>query len=74
MPRYKVYKFNHTESLVDGSATAIRYNITHKLYDDYDTDVLAVEIETNLGPVIINNCLATEKALFAIYRHLQITK
>lgn len=54
IPGYKTYKVNYSEDLSDGSAIAIKYNIKHKLYDDYDTDVLAVEIETNLGPIIIS--------------------
>ncbi len=45
---------NHTESLSDGSAIAIRYDIMYKLFDDYDTDFLAVEIETTLGSIIIS--------------------
>lgn len=58
IPWYRIYKLNYTESIADGSAVAIKYNIQHELYDDYDTDVLAVEIETNLGPIIISTtCL-----------------
>ena len=53
IPGYKVYKVNTTESLADGSAIGIKYNIQHKLYDDFDTDVLAIEIQTSLGPIII---------------------
>ena len=53
IPGYKTYKLNYSESLADGSAIAIKYNIHHKLYDDFDTDVIAVEIQTNLGPIII---------------------
>ena len=53
IPGYKTYKINYSEALADGSAIAIKYNIKHKLYDDFDFDVLAVEIQTNLGPVII---------------------
>ena len=54
IPGYTTHKINYTESLSDGSAIAIKHNINYKLYDDYDTDVLAVEIETNLGPIIIS--------------------
>ena len=54
IPGFKTYKINYTESHADGSAIAIKYNIPHKLFDDFDTDVLAVEIPTNLGPVIIS--------------------
>ncbi len=49
IPGYKTYKLNNTESLADGSAIAIKYNIQHKLFDDFDTDVLSVEIQTNFA-------------------------
>ncbi len=51
---YNVYKANYSESIADGSAIAIKYNIPHKLYDDFDFDVLAVEIQTHLGSIIIS--------------------
>lgn len=53
IPGYRVYKVNYTEEQSDGSAIAIKHNINHKLFDDFDTDFLAVEIDTNLGPIII---------------------
>ncbi len=53
IPGYRIYKINYSESLSDGSAIAIKYNIKHKLYDDSDTDFLAVELHTSLGPIII---------------------
>ncbi len=53
IPGYIVHKINYTESLADGSAIAIKHQIKYKLYDSFDTDFLAVEIDTNLGPVII---------------------
>ena len=53
IPGYRIYKINYSESLSDGSAIAIKYNIKHKLYDDFDTDFLAVELTTSLGPIII---------------------
>ena len=31
----------------------MKYNITHKLFDDFDFDVLALEIQTSLGPIIL---------------------
>lgn len=37
----------------DGSAIAVQHSVKHKLYDDFDTDFLAVEIDTSLGPIII---------------------
>ena len=53
IPGYKTYKINTSEALADGSAIAIKYNITHKLFDDFDFDVLALEIQTSLGPIIL---------------------
>ncbi len=50
IPGYKVYKINYSENVSDGSAIAVKYNIKHKLYDDFDTDFLAVEIETTYLP------------------------
>ncbi len=52
-PGYKTYKINTSESTADGSANTVRCNIPHKLHDDYDTDVLAIEVDTTLGPHII---------------------
>ena len=46
IPGYKIHKLNYSENYADGSAIAIKYNIPHKIYDDYETDVLAVEIGT----------------------------
>ncbi len=53
IPGYRIYKVNYFENLNDGSAIAVKYKIKHKLYDDFDTDVLAIEVETGLGPIII---------------------
>ena len=53
IPGYKICKLNCTECLADGSAIVVKYNIQHKLYDDFDTDVLAVEIQRSLGSIII---------------------
>ena len=54
IPGYKVYKVNYSQELSDESAIAVKYNVAHKLYDDYITDVLAVEINTNVRPIIIS--------------------
>ena len=53
IPGFKIYKVNYSESLSDGSAIAIKHNIKHKLIDDFDTDFLAVELDTSLGPIIL---------------------
>lgn len=54
IPGYIIHKINYSEENSDGSAIAVKQNIKYKLYDDFDTDVLAVEIEANLGPIIIS--------------------
>ena len=53
IPGYKIYKINYSENIYDGSAIGIKYNIKHKLFDDFDTDFLCVEIDTSLGPIQI---------------------
>ncbi len=53
IPGYKTYKINSSESIADGSAIAVKYSIAHKLFDDFDTDVSAIEVDTTLGPLII---------------------
>ncbi len=44
---------NTSGTISDGSAIAIKHGLFHKLMDDFDTDFLAVEINTTLGPVVI---------------------
>ena len=53
IPGYRVYKVNYSENNSDGSAISIKHDIKHKLLDHFDTDFLAVQIETSLGPIII---------------------
>ena len=58
------------------NAIAVKYNINHKLYDDFHTDVLAVEIETNLGPIVISTTYLPPRRPYLpfpdIYRLLSI--
>ncbi len=44
IPGYKIYKINTSEALADGSAIAVKSNVAHKLYDDFDKAVLAIEV------------------------------
>ena len=53
IPGYKCHKVNSTETIYDGSAIAIKHDLQHKLIDTFDTDFLAVEVNTSLGPVIV---------------------
>ncbi len=51
IPGYRIYKINYTENIYDGSAIGIKHNINHRLFDDFDTDFIAIEIDTSLGPI-----------------------
>ncbi len=53
IPGYKIHKINTSNSQGDGSGIAIKSDIPHKLQDDSDTDFLAVEVNTSLGPIIL---------------------
>lgn len=51
---YTVHKKNNTNTHTDGTAIAIKHNIKYKLYDDYLSDMLAIEIESNTGNILIS--------------------
>ena len=67
IPGYRIYEINYSEEVSDGSAIVVKYNIKHKLYDDFDTDFLAVEIERNLGPIIIATTYLPPRRAFLPY-------
>ena len=50
---YNTHTKNHTGRINDGTAIAVKNTIPHKIHDTYISDLLAVEIETNTGPVEI---------------------
>ena len=50
---YNVHTKNCTNEAQAGIAIAVRKNIPHKLLDDFADDLLAVEIETVRGPIIV---------------------
>lgn len=52
MYTYTVYKSNYSNAVNDGVAIAVRSTLTHKLIEGFE-HLLAVEVETNNGPVII---------------------
>ena len=51
--QYNVYQKNKYNEPRAGIAIAIKRNIKHKLIDDFQEDVLAIEIETSRGPVVL---------------------
>lgn len=48
-----MHRKNETNTHFDGTAVAVKNNIKHKVIDDFDSDLIAVEIETNTGNIII---------------------
>ena len=51
---YRTYTKNRHDRPHAGVAIAIKDNIQHTFYDNYDTDILTVTIQTNLGPIDIS--------------------
>ena len=54
IPGYKVYQTNTMEYHSDGCAIAIKYNIKHKPIHDFISDILALEIETTTGNIVVS--------------------
>lgn len=54
IPGYRVHTKNTLNNASDGTAIAIKKNIQYKLLDDFLSDLLAVEISTTTGKIIIS--------------------
>ena len=50
---YTTYSSNKDNSMHRGTAIAIRNTLQHTVIDDFETDLLAIKLETSLGPVTI---------------------
>ena len=50
---YKTYQKNTANEQHAGIAIAIKQNIPHKLIDNFTDDTLAIQINTDIGPIII---------------------
>ena len=50
---YRIVKINSTGEINDGSAICIKDSIKYKVDDDFITDVISVEVGTEIGPVMI---------------------
>ena len=64
---YNIFKINSSEEINDGSAIAVKENIKYKIYDDYITDLIAIEILTETGPIIIGTTYIPPRRLFFPY-------
>ena len=51
---YTIYATNKLDAAHAGAAIAIKNNIRHTFYDNYETDVLTVTVQTNNGPLDIS--------------------
>ena len=51
---YYTYQKNKDNLVHGGVAISIKKQITHKIIDDFDSDMLGIEVSTILGPVIIS--------------------
>lgn len=51
---YNVYQRNRSGEANSGSAIAVRKSIPHKIIDHLDNDLLAIELQTTRGPIIIS--------------------
>ena len=50
---YNVHKKNNSNENHSGIAIAVKKNVSYKIHDDSMEDVLAIEVETTRGPVIL---------------------
>ena len=50
---YNVHTTNKTNRLHKGTAIGIRKDLDYRLLDDFDSDMLAVTVQTRQGPVTI---------------------
>ena len=64
---YNVYQRNVYGERNDGIAIMIKSNLKHKLDDDFVENFLAVEVETDLGPVIIATCYQPPRRNYLSY-------
>lgn len=53
IPGFSVHRKNQTNTPSDGTAIAIKHSLNYKLYDDFISDTLAIEIETNTGKIML---------------------
>ena len=50
---YNTFQFNKQNELHAGTAIAIRKSLTFRLIDDFHSDMIAITIDTTLGPITI---------------------
>ena len=50
---YSIHQKNIANTQHNGVAIGIKKNITYKILDNFESDILAVELETQQGPIII---------------------
>ena len=53
IPGYRIHRKSTTNNQHDGTAIAIKHRLQHKLYDDFISDLLAIDVMTMTGKVTI---------------------
>lgn len=53
IPSYNIIKKNTLNNPADGTAIAVKRNIKYKILDDFISDLIAIEIETTTGKIIL---------------------
>lgn len=48
-----MHRKNHTNTPSDGTAIAIKHSFKYKLHDDFISDSLAIELDTNTGKIML---------------------
>ena len=76
MKGYNNYQRNSTQQLSDGTAILIKETIRHKILDDFeDQNMLAIEIETSVGPLrIATTYLPPRRRIFPINDVLRLAR
>ena len=65
---YNVYQRNTLSERHSGIAIAIRKNIPHKLLDNFQEDFLAIQVDTNRGPIVVSTAYLPPRRPYLPYQ------
>ena len=64
---FNVYKKNTLNERRSGTAIGVRKSLVYRIREDYESDLLSIEIETSLGPIIIATAYIPPRVGFLQY-------
>ena len=67
---YNIYQRNYLNEAHAGVAIGVRRNISHRLLDDTTDDVIAVEIDTDRGPIILCTAYIPPRRMIMPYQDI----